>query len=492
MQRKKSKLTRYFSKFKSIEILVRWVLFLCLSATVIIIYNFHSSSDSKDWSTSQYDRNEEDTFSITNEKNFSLNAELSLKSKNVIKDKDEFNSNEVINSVKLMEDANPDGYDTGKTSQADFILHAEHNLDKNIKTQGKTSIIGYSKPIDLEKYNQPTLEEVQGLYGDKVVIHGLDQCNAYRDNVSGRSRYIVPSGLQNTGTNLLYKLLQRNCYIPERWAESPSSKNSQTPFTSEMEEVYDCFTQSCKKILDTFDLDTGMRKNAPWWKHAPPSWRDNPPYSIARISNSNAGEQYDRMNALPIVIIKDPVNWMSSMCRNQYEVRFYRPMGRCPKLAPLNKPLPKLNKSRHAGRTPKQRPVIITPPKGLVNKFFIKYDSLADMWVDYYNEWTNNALFPNLIVRYEDLLFHPKEVINQVCTCAGGKMRDDFRLMEKSSKAHGNGILGPNTSRTGLSAAIIMYGTKEIRDSVLDQADKKFAGEKLNSNVMDTFHYQPP
>ena len=41
----------------------------------------------------------------------------------------------------------------------------------------------------------------------------------------------------------------------------------------------------------------------------------------------------------------------------------------------------------------------------------------------------------------EDLIFHRREVINQGCACAGGKMREDFHLMEKPSKNHGTGVL---------------------------------------------------
>ena len=32
-------------------------------------------------------------------------------------------------------------------------------------------------------------------------------------------------------------------------------------------------------------------------------------------------------------------------------------------------------------------------------------------------------------------------MINQVCACTGGKMREDFHLMEKSSKNHRTGVL---------------------------------------------------
>jgi len=369
--------------------------------------------------------------------------------------------------------------DNGKSDEntkAEFVLNTEHDFKKKIITQGRAARVGYFKPFDPEKYSQPTIEEVEVLYGDRIVIHGLDQCKAYRDKVSGRLRYIAPAGLQNTGTNTLYKLLQRNCYIPEHWVENPRSNRSETPFTPDMDELFDCQKDECKKKLDSFDLTTGIRETVAWWKHGPASWRDNPPYLIQGIAESKEGKRFDRMNALPVVMIKDPVNWMSSMCRNPYEVSFYRPMGRCPKLT-----------------QPEKRTVTIIPPKGLKNKYIIKYDTLIDMWGYYYNEWTNNASFPNLVVRYEDLLFHPKEVISQVCACAGGKMRDDgFRLMEKSSKPHGFGILGPKTSRTGLSAATIIYGKKDIRDSVLDHDDKRFARKNLNPNVMNTFNYKPP
>ena len=422
---KTSKYTRYFQKLK-LKGTSQWALslFLCIITAIVIIFNFHSSIDKK------YDHGDARTFSVPNENNFTFTSNANAKS--FLKDATHM-ANTRDNDIGLLGQSGNindrsmnNRIDKDKLKEhkkIDFVLNEDHKLKKNIDTNGKTTttIVGYSKPIDLGKYSLPSLQEVEDLYGDKVVIHGLDQCKVYRDKVPGKLRFIVPAGLQNTGTNLLYKLLQRNCYIPERWAESPKSNysQSQTPFTSEMEDTYDCFARACKTRLDDFDLDIGMRANAHWWKHAPLSWRDNPPYPISRIH----GKTYDRMNALPIVMIKDPINWMSSMCRNPYEVSIIRPSGKCPKLVPKNR-------------------VVISPSHGKIRRFSYSYDSLVDMFSDYYNEWISNASFPSLIVRYEDLLFHPKVVIKQVCSCAGGKMRDDgsFSLVENSAKRHGSGI----------------------------------------------------
>lgn len=88
----------------------------------------------------------------------------------------------------------------------------------------------------------PKEEDVVRLYGPKPIIKGLDRCSAFRDSVPAVSRMMAPAGMFNTGTNLINQLLRENCYIPER----------------------------VKKIGKG---SPGMRRQVPWGKHSPASWR---------------------------------------------------------------------------------------------------------------------------------------------------------------------------------------------------------------------------
>lgn len=71
------------------------------------------------------------------------------------------------------------------------------------------------------------------------------------------------------------------------------------------------------------------------------------------------------------------------------------------------------------------------------------FDSLAHYWTTWYKEYLE-ADYPRLIVRFEDLQFHAKEMINLVCECAGAVPRDPdakFTYVVDSGK-WGNGHRG--------------------------------------------------
>lgn len=370
-------------------------------------------------------------------------------------------------------------------------IKSGHSINKkdNEKQTDELTRNGYYKPVDMSKYSMPAKAEVEELYGNKIRIEGLDKCSSYRKNVIGNRRYIAAAGLFNTGTNLLFKLLQRNCYIPERWPD-----NTTTPFSSPniKDKLFDCETGKCKKLKSQFNKDTGMRDTVPWWKHGKVEWRDNPPsgpnFKQSYFAKTGPGEDYDKINALPIVMIKDPVNWMSSMCRNPYSANFYhRRSSQCPSFDNTN-PADELTSPKHNLRL-----IRVSTPRHKGKKYSYMYNSLVDMWNKYYGEWMH-ASFPNLIVRYEDLLFHPEEVITQVCECGGGVMRDEFQELVGPAKKHGKGIMGrrDKESRTDSNIAAIVYGTKEIRNSVLNSKDRHYTRDNLDRSIMHHFRYPNP
>ena len=62
----------------------------------------------------------------------------------------------------------------------------------------------------------PTWKQVRDVVGESPVILGLESCQAYRDKVPPLERMLGSSGMFNTGTNLITRLLKENCEIPER------------------------------------------------------------------------------------------------------------------------------------------------------------------------------------------------------------------------------------------------------------------------------------
>ena len=315
-----------------------------------------------------------------------------------------------------------------------------------------------NKALEKQKAQLPSLAEIQSLYGSKPYIHGLDRCQSYRDAVDPEFRLMGPAGLFNSATNLAGQLLKMNCVNNARI--------------------------KTKKYIRARDAPTGIKIQAPWGKHNPVYWRL---HHEAKVGGANVTQEH----FLPIVMIKDPVTWMASMCRHSYEARWPHMPNHCPNLV-ANKfdrtkkhgeiiPVRVKFATKHIGNEPLPDPT---------NKTFIKYDSLVHFWNRWYTEWYNNeADFPRLMVRFEDLLFHAEETITQICDCAGMTMRPRFRYVEDSAK----GDFGPHAGSAGFLASVVTYGnsTKRMKDILTDEADYKFAKENLDQTLMKEFGYAP-
>ena len=99
------------------------------------------------------------------------------------------------------------------------------------------------------------------------------------------------------------------------------------------------------------------------------------------------------------------------------------------------------------------------------------------------------APFPRLIIRFEDLVFHPKQLTKIVCECAGGSMRDDgtFQYIVESAKkgesAHGK-------VRTGYVDAIIKYGSELKRyHKYRWKQDLEYIRDHVDSELMQLMRY---
>jgi hypothetical protein len=302
----------------------------------------------------------------------------------------------------------------------------------------------------------PTLEEIQSMYGTHSYIVGLERCEEYRDAVKPENRLMGPAGLFNSATNLLYDLLTLNCVNTAR--QRVASKRHY-------------------RIGKT-----GILFQAPWGKHNPVSWRL---HHEAKRSNGIAQADF-----LPIVMIKDPVTWMASMCRHQYQTRWKHSNMHCPNLVPNR---------NDRGRKPGVGTIDVTvkfatkhigdePIPDNKNQTFVNYTSLIDMWNVWNKEWYNVS-FPRLMVRFEDLLFHAENVVSQVCQCGGGTMARDFRYVEDSAK----GDRGPHAGSAGFLASLVTYGNSTLRMKgiLTDGADVEYTRGHLDKDLVEMFGYAP-
>jgi hypothetical protein len=164
------------------------------------------------------------------------------------------------------------------------------------------------------------------------------------------------------------------------------------------------------------------------------------------------------------------------MCRHQYGANWNRDMGNkshCPNLIPVS----------HLGTNG------AVPVNVQYKEFAMQHESLVHFWNDWYKEYIH-ATFPRLIIRFEDVVFHPKEVTKLACECAGGRLRPNQKFIyitdsAKKGKAHGN-----DKDKTSYVDALVKYGTVKGRYSGYYNQDIEYANSHLDPNIMNLFGYQ--
>ena len=234
--------------------------------------------------------------------------------------------------------------------------------------------------------------DVVARYGRSHKIIGLDTCEAYRKNVPLEQRVIGPAGLFHTGTNWIADLLEATCHM----STSGISKKENIVW------------------------------QVPWGKHNPIEARLIDQYVISK-------PRYQAMNTtavFPIVMVRHPVSWMLRMCSQPYAASWDRTT--CPSLITGNQ----TKKMNIQGDILGEENVQYNPVR--VRLYLTKnYNSLLHFWKDWNNGYyirdsttrnvtkkattISNGPIPRLMVRLEDLVYHPEQVLKEICNCVGGK-----------------------------------------------------------------------
>jgi hypothetical protein len=315
----------------------------------------------------------------------------------------------------------------------------------------------------------PTWDQVVTLYGDSPKIVGLDTCPTFQSTIDPMEGLLGVAGPFNSGTNLLAELLRANCVLEQRHRHDPDSN--------------------------------GIRWQVNWGKHQPPRFRIE-----HRIDKSIK----DNRNMMPVVAVRNPYSWMQSMCRQRYAAHWFHPPGHCPNLIPNSVDRTFLEYAPHYRRRKKfeeyhhRDPWLIDNVENTANftrdsdvvPLYVRYNlintthtSLAHLWNDWYGEYLQ-ADFPRLFVRMEDLVFHARNVTEQVCKCVGGKFNSDFQYITDSAKhgkIHGN-------DKTTLVDAMIRYGTadKISLTKGMTREDVSYAKTVFRHDLMEMFGYCHP
>lgn len=88
------------------------------------------------------------------------------------------------------------------------------------------------------------------------------------------------------------------------------------------------------------------------------------------------------------------------------------------------------------------------------------HNSIAHFWKEWNQEYYDaldgtNSTFPRLMVRLEDLVFFPQQILTTICDCVGGRTIFPLILKGDTSKRGGENIHGRN--KTDLRAAMISH-----------------------------------
>jgi hypothetical protein len=286
--------------------------------------------------------------------------------------------------------------------------------------------------------NLPTWGEVVSLYGSKPIIYGLETCSKFQSTVPASDAYIGPTGMFNTGTNILPNLLYGYCKLPKRT----------NPLKSDI-------------------IDGGFLRHVPWGKHNPVTWRNN---HVALDA-----EGIVQNHTLPVLISKDPYYWMGSMCRHHYEARWVH-VDRCPNIVKGN-----TNNTFTVGLAYQEHQITT-------------YKSMPDFWNTWYGDYlAKDDDFPMLVIRFEDLVFHTEEVVTKVCECGGGELtwnakKYGIHLHKGSAKGQARNHKGSG----GLLSSIMRYGCGDERLAGMNEYDLRYTKATIRKDLMDLFGYSLP
>jgi hypothetical protein len=326
----------------------------------------------------------------------------------------------------------------------------------------------------------PTWKAISDLYynGNQnehkaIVVHGasLDQNSSCRDfarNVPRHDAYLAPAGLFNSGTNALTYYLRANLVMPH--------------------------------MNNTADDDrfSGILTQVPWHKHWLSRLRYN--HTIPRH------EHFNKDHVLPIVIIRDPLSWAQSMCQHPYDVKWssshttITAKQHCPNFVTTHNE----DNGKQQQQLQQQQPQGVPVQIPVMTGRNVTWPSLLHLWQDWYRDYLTSSK-PFLMIRHEDLLFHPEQVIAAIQECSGAARRvvhgssggggstsssssnnssnnQVFTYVMDAAKWEHQKVYGPQSNRI---SAMIKQGNAARRIRNMTRADLEYAKAVLDIDADD-------
>lgn len=372
--------------------------------------------------------------------------------------------------------------------------------------------------IELENEEIEKMEEEQDTLNistydfSKLFIYGEDKYCNNNNNNDNSYRSAVVGGLYNTGTNALLTLLKENCF-GLMTKKLPS--NTLRYYKSIKKEIH-----AKVKYLNGFSFQSKYNIT----KHeAIPSieqlMEKNISFNIENNSYSN--------DELWIIIIKDPLTWIKSMCKASYYVIFghysWKKKGQCPfgihKLngtqsellwhGHLFKNIIELYNIYYQGWLDGNQTVGIGTKSR--NNYLAKLGNFKQTTMKQFYSGLQQfvhklasddqfaqsikkhklfkmlqmlfkpILMPHIVLRFEDVLFRPKLIVDKVCKCVNGYRRSDTKLIDKAAKPHGKS----KTRKQALNS----YSNNNYRYSNYSNDDLIFVNNTINQTILSLFGY---
>lgn len=299
----------------------------------------------------------------------------------------------------------------------------------------------------------PKWSDIIDFYGPPKIL-GLESCQRFRDTIPKGKRQMAASGIFNSGTNLLAALIRSNC-----------------------------------------NGNQGNSWQVSWGKHHPFGNRTN------HFAGNSKTPHHEN---LPVVSIRDPYTWLQSMCRQPYGAQYDFAKETCPNLIPYPSDIkahPRFAKMKHI-------PVHVKYDTRL--GLSRKYESMGHLWNEWYGDYiefesSTNAgeseqaenttaimkppTVPFVVVRMEDLVFHAKTVVPQLCSCVGESVKREGQIQYVSKlQNHNRGI--DNSKGAGLLRSVVNYGNITKRRDGYPAFQLEAAREILDPRLMALMGYR--